>query len=299
MLVSGSGTIASPIVLESDVCMDHVGSGLATITGRVSGNYKLTLNNQADSATRQGTWAFQSNTAPFFDNTLEVKNTSLYNTSSNALSKADVVFVGTGGLQSDGGAINLGSLASDSATSFLLLNSSGSIRLKENGETTYAGALSNSTPGTPWPLTVDGPSTNKLTLTGAGNSAVTLGCDDGGRIVVQGGYFNWWSSNNGGTISAGTSKTSRLNTIIISPLAALDVYAASPGPGTGLLYVSSNAVLQAGWKVNVMENLPAGTYNIFQKPNTAALTLPVIGTNASGLTATFANVGNMITMTLA
>jgi hypothetical protein len=298
-LLTANNVISATIALQSPVCIDHTGSGITTIAGQITGNHKITLNNQADSTTRAGSFSFTSNTAPFFDNTIEVKNTTLYNTGVNALSKADIVLVENGGFQQDGGVVNLGSLASASPTSLVLLNSSASIVLKENGETTYAGQFANSTPGTPWPLTVEGPSTNKLTLTGAGNSAVTLGCNDGGRIVVQGGYFNWWSSNNGGTISAGTSKTSRLNTIIITALAALDVYAAVPGPGTGLLYVSNLAVLNAGWKVNVMDNLPAGTYNVFQKPNATAYTLPVIGTNASGLTATFANVGNMITMTLA
>jgi hypothetical protein len=295
MLVSGSGTIASPIVLESDVCMDHVGSGAATISGRISGAHKLTLNNKADSATRQGTWSFTSNTAPFFNNTLEVKNTTLYDTGANALSKADVVFLGTGYMQSDGGAINIGSIASPDATTGILLNSSGSITLKENGETTYAGAIGNSTPGTPWTLTLDGPATNKLTLTGAGSSAVNLASNTGSRIVVQGGHFNQWTGT--GTISGGASTAGRINTLTINASSALDVYAS--GTGTGMVWASNALNTSVGWSVNVMDALPAGTYNILRKPNSVAATLPVIGTNASGLTATFANVGSFITMTLA
>jgi hypothetical protein len=299
VLVSGAATIASPIVLESDVCMDHVGSGTATISGRITGNYKLTIDNQAGTATRQGSWSFTSNSAPFFDNTLEVKGTTLYGTGANALSKADVVFVGNGAMQSDGGTINLGSLSSDSAASFLLLNSSGGIVLKENGETTFAGLLQNSTPGTPWPLTVEGPSTNKLTLTGSGNTAVNLNCNGGGKLVVQDGTFNqWMGAWNGagpGNISAGNSRVSRINNVYMTATDEMDVYAS--GATTGMLWSPNYFAPAAGWKVNLMEPLPAGTHQIYK--NTVG-NLPTLGTNLSGRTVTgFANIGGFLTVTLA
>jgi fibronectin-binding autotransporter adhesin len=296
LLVSGGTTISAPIILQSEVCMDWKDSGTAIFNGPISGNFKIKLNNQADSSTRQGTFAFQ-NPAPYFDNTLEVKNTSLYNTSANALSKADVVFVENAGLQSDGGAINLGSLASDSTTSYLLLNSSGSITLKENGSTTYAGTLQNSTPGTPWTFKIEGPDTNVIKLTGAGNLAVALNSTLGGRIIVENGRYNAWSGL--GTISAGstiaTATTSRIDILGIQANSALDVYAS--GNTTGLLYGASTTV-QAGWKVNLMEPLPAGTHRILWTQN-SALTLPILGTNLSGRTVTgFANSVPYITVTL-
>jgi hypothetical protein len=302
LLVSGNTTITAPIILQSEVCIDHVGSGLATFNGVISGDYKIKLNNQADSSTRAGTFAFQ-NPTPYFDNTLEVKNTSLYNTSANALSKADVVFIENGGLQSDGGAINLGSLSSDSTTSFLLLNSSGSITLRENGSTTYAGAMQNSTPGTPWPFIIYGPDTNVIKLTHpTGNTAVNLasvlgGSTLGGRIIVEKGRYNQWSGV--GTISAGstiaTTNNAHLTNLIIGSTSALDVYAS--GSTTGML-LTGNASLGAGWKVNLLEPLPAGTHRILQKQN-AVLTLPTLGTNLSGRTVTgFANDGVYITVTL-
>jgi hypothetical protein len=101
----------------------------------------------------------------------------------------------------------------------------------------------------------------------------------------------------GSTVSAGTSTTASVSALYIDGTSALDVFAS--GAGTGLIRATSTLNLTAGWKVNVKDTLAAGTYNILQKPNTTAVTLPTIGTNASGLTATFANVGNMITMTLA
>jgi hypothetical protein len=295
LLVGPASTITAPIILQSEVCIDHTGTGLVVFNGAISGNYKIKLNNQADSTTRQGTFAFQ-NPAPYFDNTLEVKNTSLYNTSANALSKADVVFVENGGLQSDGGAINLGSLSSDSTTSYLLLNSSGSITLRENGSTTYAGAMSNSTPGTAWPFTIVGPDTNVIKLTHpTGNSAVNLASTLGGRIIAENGTYNQWSGV--GTISAGSSRTTRINLLNIGATSALDVYAS--GSTTGMLWAANNAALTAGWKVNLMEPLPAGTHQILQKPNAVALNLPTLGTNLSGRTVTgFANSGAYITVTL-
>jgi hypothetical protein len=295
LLVGPASTITAPIILQSEVCIDHTGTGNVVFNGAITGNYKIKLNNQADSSTRAGTFAFQ-NPAPYFDNTLEVKNTSLYNTSANALSKADVVFVENGGLQSDGGAINLGSLSSDSTTSYLLLNSSGSITLRENGSTTYAGAMSNSTPGTAWPFTIVGPDTNVIKLTHpTGNSAVNLASTLGGRIIAENGTYNQWSGV--GTISAGSSRTTRINLLNIGATSALDVYAS--GSTTGMLWAANNAALTAGWKVNLMEPLPAGTHQILQKPNAVALNLPTLGTNLSGRTVTgFANSGAYITVTL-
>ena len=295
LLVGPASTISAPIILQSEVCIDHTGTGLVVFNGAISGNHKIKLNNQADSSTRAGSFAFQ-NPAPFFDNTLEVKNVSLYNTSANALSKADIVFIENGGLQSDGGAINLGSLASDSTTSYLLLNGSGSITLRENGSTTYAGAMQNSTPGTPWPFTIVGPDTNVIKLTNpTGNSAVNLASSLGGRIIAENGHYNQW--NGVGTISAGSSRTTRINLLTISATSALDVYAS--GSTTGMLWASNNASLATGWKVNLMEPLPAGTHQILQKPNAVALNLPTLGTNLSGRTVVgFANSGNFITVTL-
>jgi hypothetical protein len=295
---SAAATVASPIVLQSEVCMKNQGSQ-TTFSGQLTGNFKLKLGNYTGTTTTTGSHTFTNATATF-DNTIEVTNTSLYNTGTNTLSKADIVLVENGKIQQDSGALNLGSLSSDSATSTVLLNGSTSLTLKENGETTYAGILQNSAPGTPWNLTVDGPAANKLTLTGAGSAAVNLRSNDGARIVAQGGTYNSWSATgSGGTISAGTSKTTRINTLTIGATGAIDVYAANPGPGSGMIWAATAANLTAGWQVNVMEALPAGTYNILQKPNSVAVALPVIGTNASGLTATFANVSNFVQMTLA
>jgi hypothetical protein len=294
LLVTGASTISAPIILQSEVCIDHAGGGIVAFTGLLSGNFKLKLNNQADSTTRAGIFAFQ-NPTPYFDNTLEVKNTTLYNTSANALSKADVVLVENGAFQSDGGAINLGSLASDSTTSLLLLNSSGSITLRENGSTTYAGQFANSTPGTPWNFTIVGPNTNVIKLTNPSTDAVVgLRSTNGGRIIFEGNRMNSYSATGGGTISAGKKRIARIDVVTLTANDAVDVYAS--GSTTGMLWSPNGLSLAAGWKVNLMESLPAGTHQIY---NQTVTPLPTLGTNLSGRTVTgFANVGGFLTVTL-
>jgi hypothetical protein len=297
LLVSTPSNIGATLDLQSNVCLDHVGTGLATISGRINGNYKITLNNQADSTTRAGVWSFTNNTTPYFDNTIEVKNTTLYSLGVNSLSKADVVLLGTGYIQQDAGTVNLGSLSGESTTG-IMGNSSFTLVLKENGSTTYAGSIANSTPGTPWTFTIVGPDTNVIKLTNpTGNTAVNLVSSLGGRIIVEAGRYNQWSGV--GTISAGktiaTANNAHLTNLTISSTGALDVYAS--GSTTGML-LTGNASLGAGWKVNLMEPLPAGTHRILQKQNTV-LTLPTLGTNLSGKTVTgFANDGVYITVTL-
>ncbi|WP_133063098.1 hypothetical protein [Flavobacterium branchiophilum] len=53
----------------------------------------------------------------------------------------------------------------------------------------------------------------------------------------------------------------------------------------------------SGFTVNV-PNLTAGTYDILERTNTGTNTIPTVGTNASGLTASFSWVGNILKMTL-
>jgi hypothetical protein len=229
-----------------------------------------------------------------------VLNTSLYTNGTNALSKADIRLVGTGFIQQDGGTLNLGSLASSQTTTGILANSSVTFVLKENGSTTYAGSMNNSTPGTPWNFRIEGPATNVIKLTNpTGNSAVNLSSSLGGRIIVEAGRYNQWSGV--GTISAGSTigvaNNAHLTNLIIGASSALDVYASANGLTTGLL-VGSTVSLTAGWKVNLMEPLPAGTHNILQKGATV-MALPTLGTNLSGRTVVgFANSGNFITVTL-
>jgi hypothetical protein len=215
------------------------------------------------------------------------------------MSKADIVMLGSTQFQQDGGTVNLGSLSSPDTTTNILANSSVAFVLKENGSTTYAGAFQNSTPGTPWLFTIEGPDTNVIKLTGAGNIAVGLRSATGGRMIVERGNYQSW--NGVGTISAGStigsSGIAHINNLTIGANSALDVYKSASGTTTGML-LGGNAVLTAGWKVNLMEPLPAGTHNILQK-GAAVMTLPTLGTNLSGRTVTgFANSGNFITVTL-
>jgi hypothetical protein len=193
----------------------------------------------------------------------------------------------------------MASLASASTNTVITANGSVTINLLENGNTTYDGNFQNSTPGSPWNFNIYGPDTNQIKLTGAG-SVMNMNSHDGAKIIAQGGTYEYWNSTNGGTISAGTSKNTIIKTLYLKADAFLDVYAASPAPGSGKITSSAVAYLFAGWKVNIKDPLPAGTYDILVSPNPtgAYANLPTVATNASGLTPTFSWVGNNLKMTL-
>jgi hypothetical protein len=295
---STTSTIGADIVLQSETSMMS-NAGNVFFDGKLSGDFKLKLGNAYAPASRVGSATFRDNTAPYFDNTVEVTNTTLYNSAANVWSKADIVLVDKAAMQNDSGGMNMGSLASASENTVIILNSSGNIRLKENGDTTYAGQLWNTTPGTPWPLTIEGPSTNVIRLTNPNTDTVMdLRSENGGRIVFEGYLATSYSAIGGGTISAGKRISPYIRTVTLTANDALDVYAS--GATTGLLRATNSLSLAAGWTVNLMEPLPAGTHNIFQKPFTTAVALPTLGANLSGRTVVgFANVGDMVTVTLA
>jgi hypothetical protein len=74
-------------------------------------------------------------------------------------------------------------------------------------------------------------------------------------------------------IDATSALDVRANSALINKVGLLRI-----GPGTSLL--------SAGWKVNLLDPLPAGTYNIISNTGAAITQLPVIGTNLSGRTVT-------------
>jgi hypothetical protein len=290
-------TIAAKIEVLTPSTIKHLAGGLVTINGQLTGNNKLTIENYTGSTTAAGQTTFANGTGGTFDNTIEVKNTTLYNTGTTALQKADIVLVENGRMQQDGGTFNIGSLATTSTTASILANSSVTMNILENGNTTYDGVLQNSTPGAPWTLNVYGPNTNQLKLTNTG-SVVNLNSIDGAKIIAQSGTYEFWNSTNGGTISAGNSTATRIKTLYLQANAFLDIY--KSGAGVGMITAQNVAYLIAGWKVNLMEAMPAGTFTILISPNPtgAYANLPTIGTNTSGLTATFAWVGTALKMTL-
>jgi hypothetical protein len=102
--------------------------------------------------------------------------------------------------------------------------------------------------------------------------------------------------SNGSTISAGTSTTAQCTFLFIDATSALDVRSITP-TSTGLLKVTSGFSMTAGWKINALDPLLPGTYDIIQKPNTALLTpAPTLGINNTGYNVTFTQVGNMVKM---
>jgi hypothetical protein len=135
----------------------------------------------------------------------------------------------------------------------------------------------------------------KNRLTNPSTTAVVgLRSTNGGRIVFEGTQMNTYSATGGGTISAGKSRSTRIDAVTLTANDAVDVYAS--GSTTGMLWSPNGMSFAVGWKVNLMESLPAGTHQIYRG---APTNLPTLGTNLSGRTVTgFANIGGFLTVTL-
>jgi hypothetical protein len=127
------------------------------------------------------------------------------------------------------------------------------------------------------------------------DTVMDLRSENGGRIVFEGVQANSYSATGGGTISAGKANYATIRSITLTANDAVDVYAS--GATTGLLSAVTAASFAAGYKVNLMEPLPAGTHKILQYMN---VPLPTLGTNLSGRTVTgFSRVGYDTFVTLA
>jgi hypothetical protein len=127
-----------------------------------------------------------------------------------------------------------------------------------------------------------------LTLTGTGNT-VNLYARNGSKVILQGATFIGTNGqiriSNSSTISAGTTTTASLVLVYIDATSALDVRAV--GASTGILNTGPGTnLVNAGWKVNLLDPLPAGTHVIWRNTGAAVTQLPVIGTNLSGRTVT-------------
>jgi hypothetical protein len=73
--------------------------------------------------------------------------------------------------------------------------------------------------------------------------------------------------------------------VYIDATSALDVRAV--GASTGILNTGPGTnLVNAGWKVNLLDPLPAGTHVIWRNTGAAVTQLPVIGSNLSGRTVT-------------
>jgi hypothetical protein len=299
-----TSTINAPIVLQSETCMKSNG-GTVNFPNKLTGNFKLKLGNIVSPTTRQGTATFTNNTAPFFENTVEVTNTTLYNSAPNVWSKADIVLVDRGAMQNDGGTINMASLASASTNTVITANGSVTINLLENGITSFAGTLSNSTPATLVNLNVSGPSTNQLTLTNTTwGQWYALNALDGAKIITNGGVYGTMSATNGSTISAGKSITSATNNAYTGSASItinnsiLQVQAISPTQA-GLLTCGGPFNSTGTFTVDLVEPLNAGTYSILRAGSgTGYLKIPTIGVNNTGLTPTFSWSGGNLNVTL-
>jgi hypothetical protein len=135
---------------------------------------------------------------------------------------------------------------------------------------------------------LEGGASNILTLTGKGSTG-NIYARNGSKVIFQGA--TWTGANGqarisaGSTISAGTSTDNSLVLAYIDGTSALDVRAA--GASTGILNTGpGTSSLSAGWKVNLLDPLPAGTHVIWKNTGAAITQLPAIGSNLSGRTVT-------------
>lgn len=193
----------------------------------------------------------------------------------------------------------------------------GSLHSKSSGNTTFTGTVTmtaNTTiandSGTPGFMVFTGVVSGAFTLTvntpvefDAVNtfSTLTMG---GGRTIRGTGTIPSVSiaSSASSVIEGGTSATSpgtltvSGNLTMVGSLASVSV--GSNGTTTLSQITVTGTCALGGCKVNLLNTMSAGTYNLIVATGTMSGTLPVIGTNSSGRTATFAQSGNTLTVTL-
>jgi hypothetical protein len=197
-----------------------------------------------------------------------------------------MVLVNGGRIHSSAGQL-IGSLSSSDPTTAWALFGSTQTQIAKNGITTFAGNFIRG--GTIGNVYLEGGSTNQLTLTNTGHTA-NIFPRDGAKLILEGAKFIGTDGgqvrvSTGATVSAGTSTTGSAYLIYLDATSALDVRAV--GASTGIINTGTGtSSLSAGWKVNLLDPLPAGTHVIWKNTGAAITQLPVIGSNLSGRTVT-------------
>lgn len=291
-------TIASPIEVQTDSCMKANGAGPTVFSGVLSGSSTLTLDNYAGTATRSGTATF-SNAGNTFTGDLVIDSTSLYDCHPLAFDQSNVIMQGSAYIQTTQ-SITFKSLASDSPNTNITTWSV-PITLTDNGVTTFAGRIVTSQAGFNT-VTIDGVG-NELILTNP--TAVNSGyrAIDGAKLSFDGGQgIGQLSVENGSKFTFGPTTSGYVNTgtVTMTGNSTLEVHAVSPSvAGRFIAYGAFNVT--GGYKVDLVDSMVAGTYNILQAAGggTGVGQIPTLGINNTGLTPTFSWSGQFLRVTLA
>jgi hypothetical protein len=284
--VSGTGaTFAMKINVQTAACITNAVNVNNTFSGLLTGSAPLTINSL--SATKPNGIIHFSNTANTYNGTITIDGTILNASYNNSLQYAKIVLVNGGriGTNANSGQ-TIGSLASNDSTTYWQSGDPANNIIKNNGITTYAGRLLWTGGLYAANYFLDGPSSNQLTMTSTGNSG-NIYPRNGSKLILQGATFTPGQVrvSGGSTVSAGTSTTAFANYLSIDATSGFDVRAS--GATTGRIGAGSlGLILSAGWKVNLLDPLPAGTHVIMTNAGAAVTQLPVIGSNLSGRTIT-------------
>lgn len=298
LLYGGSTTIASPIFLQSDVCIKAVNAGVTTFSGKLTGSSKLTIGNSIDTLTaKYGTISFTNN-ANAFTGALDLVSTSMSDSHPLAFQYSDVRMFGLAYISSTQ-SMTFKSLGSES-TSTEIVTWANPIVLTDNGITTFAGLIKTSSAGFST-VTIDGVG-NQISFTNTGNHSAGFRVLDGAKMeFLGGGGIGQLSVENGSKFTFGKTTTGFINTgtLTMTGNSILEVQAVSPtSAGTFISYGAFNVT--GGFKVDLPEALNAGTYNILRAAGggTGAGIIPTLGVNNTGKTATFSWSGQYLRVTL-
>lgn len=299
LLYGVTTTIASPIVLQSEVCMKAAGAGTTTFSGKLTGSSKLTLGNSIDSTSSKYGVATFTNATNEFTGALDLVGTSMNDNHPLAFQYSDVRMIGVSYISSTQ-AMTFKSLASDSTTAEIVTWAN-PITLTDNGVTTFAGLIKTSSAGFN-AVTIDGASSH-MTFTNPGNHTAGFRILDGAKMsFIGGGQLGDIKVENGSKFTVGKTTTGYVYTggVTMTGNSILEVQAVSPTQA-GLITVYGAFDVTGGYKVDLVEPMSAGTYNILRAVGggTGAGIIPTLGVNNTGLTPTFSWSGQYLRVTLA
>jgi hypothetical protein len=173
--------------------------------------------------------------------------------------------------------------------------------LTDNGITTYAGRFNNSQGGLGSALTIDGVG-NEITLSNTTATGYGFRAIDGAKISFTGGQgIGNLQVENGSKFTFGKTTTGYVNPSALNMTgnSTIEVQSISPTQaGRFITYGQFN--VSGGYKVDLVEPLVAGTYNIMQAAGggNGIGQIPTIGINNTGLTPTFSWSGTFLRVTL-
>jgi fibronectin-binding autotransporter adhesin len=286
--INGAGTgatYAMKIVVQTAACIKFNAGCNGVFGGILAGSAPLNIGTLSTTKPN-GTVHFTNSAANTYNGTMTVDGV-LMNASYNlSLQYAKIVLAG-GTYMASAATQTIGSLASTDPTTSWRIGDYINCFIKANGITTYAGKLLM-TGGNVGNVYLEGGSGNQLTITSTGNTCSVFP-RNGSKLILQGATFTGVQGqirvSGGSTLSAGTSTTASIVLAYIDATSGLDVRAV--GASTGILNTGTGtSSLSNGWKVNLLDPLPAGTHVIWKNTGAAITQLPVIGTNLSGRTVT-------------